>query len=469
MWRAVYGLLAAPAFVGTLVLALTALRAIAGQRFVDALIARGEHRFAYSGWPTHQGVWVNLHMSRFFRQLRRGLDRQRTATAPLPSLRSPAGALRIGCVAHFSGHLGFPASLFTARPAGVHLTIVDAVYRGVHAPYLRPLADTYVATELDTIEGITRAAGAINDARLDLLVNGDTRSGAYLLVDRISTPCIAHYCPGSDLLYHPRVGLQLNGQPQADYFVRDYRMFCGTTQRLLGPEMVVPFAGIYDARDITIGAGRPWREREPLIAFHGSLYKIARPDVLSALFELLAEDRELEFVMVGKGGAADQGRIARLAAEHGVGERVRVLPPFGAMRDASGAVADPGWLALKDLLSRARLAPNPWPVGGGSSRFEAYALGTPTVHMGVRFDPESWGRPQLSVTEIPHLLVPSGTAWSKAEYQALCRRCLRDEAFATKLIEEQTEVARAAADADGWWRQLLASHDLWRASTGRQH
>jgi len=461
-WRALYGLLAAPPVDSGLVLMLKGVRAILGQRAVDALIARGEHRFAFSGWPTHQPAWINLHMSRFFRQLRRGLDGHRPIAAPLASRSATDGTLHVGCVAHFSGHLGFPPALFAAKPAAVHLTLFDAVYTGARAPNLRRLADKYVAADLDSNQGIAEAAGAINDATLDLLVNSDAKAGAYMLLDQVETPCVVQYCPGSDLLYHPRVSMQLHGQPQADYFVRDYRMFCGTTRRPFGPYMVVPFAGIYDRRDIAIGCGRPWRQREPLVVFHGALYKIARPEVLSALFELLAEDRTVEFVMAGKERAAESARIREIAARCGVAKRVRVMPPFSAMRDGSGVVSDPGWAVLKELLSRARLAPAQWPIGGASARLEAYALGTPSVHMGVRFDRASWGRPQPSVTEIPHLLVPSGTAWSKAEYQNLCRRCLHDEDFATRVVQEQTVVAHRVTDAHEWWRQLLASHELWR-------
>jgi hypothetical protein len=460
-WRALYAQLDAPPVVGLLVGLLKAVRTIAGRGTALSLIARGEHRFVFSGWPTHQPPWINLHMSRLFQRLRRGLNGHHTPASPRAA-RPVDGILRVGCVGYFSGSLGFPPALFAAKPAGVQLTIVDSIYRDVRAPYLRPLADRYVEADLSTSEGIDAAAHDIDAAGLDLLLNTDAGPSGYALLDRVAVPCVAHYCSGSDLVYHPRVAIQLHGQPQADYFVRDHRMFCGTTRQPFGAYAVIPFAGIYDRRDISFDAVRPWRERDPLIVFHGSLYKAANPDVLATLCGLLAEDSALELVMVGKERASEGERIHDAAARFGVGARVHVRPPFSAMRDAAGDVSDPGWAPLKDLLSRARLAPNPWPVGGGSARLEAYALGAPCVHLGVRFDEASWGRPQPSVTEIPHLLVPAGTAWSVAEYAALCRRCLHDEAFATALMRAQTEVAERATDVAGWWTQLLASYDWWR-------
>src|SRR5207249_546271 len=117
--------------------------------------------------------------------------------------------------------------------------------------------------------------------------------------------------------------------------------------------------------------------------------------------------------------------------------QVRYEGSFSGLRGSDGHIDDPGWKRLVSLLGRARLSPDPWPVGGGSSRVESYLLGTPCVHMGVRFDPASWGRPQYSECEVPALLIPSGTAYSWDEYRSLCKKCLYDKAFADALVAEQ--------------------------------
>jgi hypothetical protein len=448
--------------------AVRLVRWVAGDRRTNALVARAEHHFVFSGWPTHPAHWINLHMSRFFQRLRRDLDGPRAPIAVVRArIRTGAcGTLRVGCIGSFSGHLGMPAALFAAKPASVHLTVVDLPYRGASAPYLARIADAYVCGDLTSPDGLARTAAAVNDAALDLLINTDASTGASRLLDRAGAACVAHYCAGADLLYHPRISVQLHGQPQADYFVRDDRMFCGTSRTFLSDDLVVRFAGLYDRRGIAIGTSRPWRDREPLIVFHGSLYKVARPEVLATLLELVAADRAVQLVLVGKDRSGETARIQQAAARSGVSDRVRIVPPFSAMRDETGAVGDAGWTELCDLLSRARLAPDPWPVGGASSRLEAYALGAPSVHMGVRFDSAAWGKPQPSVTEVPHLLVPAGTARSAAEYSELARRCLYDEAFATALVAEQTAVAVAATDERGWWSQLLAAHARWEERRG---
>ena len=461
-WRVVYGLLASTLAVRGLILILKAARLVAGAAAADRWLARIEHAFVYSGWPVHEPVWINLRMSSVFRRIRRGLDGPHPVVSAVPwRARSVDSPLRVGCVGPFSGALGFPPDLFRLRPAGVHLTVIDIAYEGRHAPYLAQSADAYVAGHLDTPAGIAAVATEVNAAGLDLLLNVNARSSAYDMLDRVRTPCIVNYCAGADLLHHPRVGVQLHAQPQADYFVTRNRMFCGMTRQVMSDDFVVPAAVLYDRRGIDLDAVRPWRARDPLIVFHGSLFKIARPDVLSALFELLAEDQDRECVFVGKERRGEGTRIREAAARCGVSSRVRVVAPFQSLRGEQGAVDDPGWTDTKALLQRARLAPDPWPVGGGAARAEAYALGVPTVHMGVRFEPEHWGRPQLSLTELPALLTQQGTAWSVAQYQDLCRRCLTGEVFATRLVEEQTALVRRVMDEGRWWSQLLDAYRLW--------
>src|SRR5688500_8509753 len=110
-WRALYGLLASGPFITGIALVLRVIRAFGGQRAADALIARGLHRFAYSGWPTHQRPWINLHMARLFQQVRRAVDGAHPVATPRPPRMSGHRPLRIGCIAPFSGHLGLPAAL----------------------------------------------------------------------------------------------------------------------------------------------------------------------------------------------------------------------------------------------------------------------------------------------------------------------------------------------------------------------
>jgi hypothetical protein len=197
------------------------------------------------------------------------------------------------------------------------------------------------------------------------------------------------------------------------------------------------------------------------MVFHGSLYKAASAEFLEELYALMQEDPTLEFIVMGAANPTALAFITNLAAERGVKARVHYDGGYNAMRDRDGQLDDLGWPRLLGHLARARLAPDPWPICGGSARFEAMMMGVPSVHFGVRADRDSWGRPQPAVFENPQLLVELGSAMTASRYRDLCRQCLYDEAFAEKLIAAQLEVAARTYDYPAYWRQLERLYGEW--------
>lgn len=459
-WRLLYGSMRWRPFTWCAVAVLTALAAMRGRGAAETLLGVLEMRVAYSGWPHHERGWVNLHGSRWTAEIRRAWSGRRGIRR-----RQPGSIQRIGCVGQFSGLLGFPKTLMAACP--IELVVADVGFRGQHAPALRDVAAAYDRFDFDDASRlpaeIDRLAGFLRAERVDLLVNIGAKQDFAALLDAVEVPCVANLCAGSDLFHHPAADIQLHGQPQADYFVRENRMFCGTTAAWFSDRFVLDLVGFMDPRGLRIEPGPSWASREPLIVCHGSMYKFARPAFLDVIYRLVAEDSNVRLVFFGKDNGSAVATITQYAERWNVSARVDYLGEFSAMRNDAGDIADPGWHTLVDLLRRARLAPNPFPLGGGSARFEAYLLGAPTVHLGVRLDPESWGRPQPSTVEIPSLLTRAGTAWSIDEYAALARRCLNDGAHADALAAEQLEKARVIADAPRWWRDVLEGHRRWIA------
>jgi len=465
-WRAVYRLLDSRAAVAMTSVALGMMRAVFGEMRALGLAAAFERRYVISGWPTHGYGWINLHASRFLVRVRRRLS----GGAPLTAQRAPRvrpARMRVGCFGPFHGLLSFTRELFEAFPAGVDLHLFDVAYAGRAAAYLAPTAASYAAFDSAAPDFAQRAARAITDADLDLIVNCSYKSDPTVL-DRIDTPCIANFCGGSDLLHHDKVGLQFHGQPQADYFVVGGQMFCGTTRAPFGRPIVAPLAGYYDRRDLPIAATRRWTDREPLIVFHGSLYKLAHRPMLECVLGLLRNDSALTFVFMGRDTNDALRRIEAAATAAGVQSRAVYEGHFSWVRDEQGGFRSEGWTRLRSHLERARLAPDPWPVGGASSRFEVYALGAPGVHMGVRFDQASWGRPQPGTVEVPHLLVAEATAWSPAEYRRLCERSLYEEGYATQVIDEQLRIARRLSDPRRLWVELFDGYAAWLRQHGRE-
>jgi hypothetical protein len=456
----VYGALDSRWLVALTAVGLSTAARIIGRQRADARLEAFESRFVFSGWPHHGYGWINLHASRFVSRVRRHGRRPSAAVKRVAN----RPRLRIGCIGRFRALLSFPHALFDGFPDGAELHVFDLAYDDVCGEYLSDTTPHY--TPIRATDEMRAAAAAINAADLDVLLNANGKRDALDLLDEVETPCVLHFCPGSDLLHHPRVAVHMNGQPQADYFFADGGILCGTTGRPLGPERVYPTRGYYEPRDIRFGPVKRWAARQPLIVFHGSLYKLAAPDVLRVLFEILADDRSLTFVVVGRDSRGARSRIEEAARRYGVLDRVHFEGAFFHTRSAEGGLSDPVWRQLLEHLANARLAPDPWPIGGASARFEAFSLGAPSVHMGVRHDPASWGRPQPAIVEVPHMMVPAATASTVEQYAHIARRCLSDARFADDVADAQQRIARELADPARLWLQVFDAYREWLVATG---
>jgi hypothetical protein len=458
-WRVTYALLGSRLMIACAGAILDSVAAIRGADARAHALGVFEQWFVYSGWPLYARGWMNIHMSRIAALLRRrGTP---VVARRIPSARSP---IRIAMVGRFVGLLGFPQELFDACPA--HLIVADIGHEGRFAPYLHRPDRDYAAFDLDAGTATPAAVAAfINGAGPDLVLNIGYKQEAFDILDHVDAPCVANYCTGSDLLHHRSVDLQYHGQPEADYFVVDGRMFCGTSRSYVPSSRIHTITGYIDPRGLLSSPRRrPWSEREPLIVCHGSLYKFAAAGFVSVLMQVLARNPAARLVLMGRDDGRALNAVQGAAGRAGVAGRVEYLGFFSGVRDANGGLPDPGWARLIELLGRARLAPDAFPLGGGSSRFEAYAMGVPSVHLAVRFDESAWGRPQAGTCEIPSLAAPRGTVRSIDEYAALCDRALADGAFADALAAEQLTLARNVGDARRWWAEILDGHATWLSS-----
>jgi hypothetical protein len=432
----------------------------------DHLLRRFASAVVFSGWPRQGPGWTNLHASRFLTRLRREVAGARPVArrAAVGRTRAP---LRVGCVAQFSGLLTFTKEHFEAAPDDeLELSVFDIEYQGHFASYLGSVCSQYTQFAPLTLAepgSIEALAAAVNAADLDVLVVLLRDPPAGELLDLVETPCIVEMCASSDLLHHPRVGFHVYPQPEADYFVRGRRLFCATSHSEYGPEAVWPGFFLYDTRGLEPASFLGFAERDPLVFVHGSLYKAASPPFLGVLFGLLERDRDLELVFMGHDNGRALDLIRSAAGARGVAGRVTYDGLFSPVRGPDGRVSDPGWLRVESYLRRARLAPDPWPMGGAASRVEAYRSRVPSVHLAVRFDPAAWGRRQHAIAEVEALAVPEATVTTPDDYLALCERCLYDPTTAESIVRAQLEVAERVTDGARYWRQLLDAYEWWRS------
>jgi hypothetical protein len=411
----------------------------------DGLLAELGELFVWSGWPHQTRGWINLDAARFLRRVRR--DGVRPAVKREP--REPDGPLRIGVLGAFSGLLTLTREHFEAAPDEVELHVLDLGYEGRHARYLEPVAASYATDDL------AEAA-----SELDVLLVVAWGAAADEVLDAARTPCFAALSTGSDLLHHEQVDFHLYPQPEADYFLRGEHLFCGTSRAPFGDELVYPAFFLYDRGGVE--PGPPWAEREPLVLVHGSLFKAASEPFLDAVLPLLHDGAEL--VLMGRAGEAELDVVRRAAARHGVPGRVHYEGAFSGARGPDGARDDPGWQKLLGYLRLARLAPDPFPIGGAAARVEAYAARVPTAHLAVRFDEAAWGRRQPSLLEVEALLVPEATARTPEEYRRLCERSLYEGDVVTAA---QASVCDRVTDARAYWLQLVEAHGDWLRRVSR--
>lgn len=459
-WRVLYRLLSREA---TVRLVAAVLRVRGG----EAALNRFAELLVWSGWPTHPRGWTNLDLSRLEWRVRRRL--RGSSSLPARPPRPAAKRLRVGIVGEFSWLINFSAAQLAPLADRVDTTVIDLEYKGRSAGFLADMPLDYVRVSTAGASSLAiaeRIAEAANARGLDLLLLLLGHRLAYPTLDLVDAPCVGNLPTGSDLLYHERVGFQVLFQPQADYFLRAGELFCGTSAAPFGIEGVERGFLVNDLRGIEPGPHTPWEEREPLLVAHGSLYKLATPSYLDCVFRLLEDDPALSFVFMGKDDGAALAAVRAAAARRGLGGRVVYDGSFGLFRsEDGGTLEDDGWRRLVDHLRSARLAPDYWPISGGATRFEAYALGVPAPHLGIRYDPAAWGRPQPTVLELSAQTLPLTTVFSFDDYLDLSRRCLYDADFAARAVSAQLEAVGLLADADAYWEQVLACYGRWLART----
>ena len=338
---------------------LDLIAAIVGPAASAHVLAVLEQWLVHSGWPIYERGWINLHMSRVVSGLRRR-GRPSVAKRP-PSSRLPP---RVAVVGRFVGLLGFPKELFDVCP--VELVVADISHDGRVASYLQRQDRHYAAFDSDRgAASPAEVAKFINQSGADLVINIGEKQEAFDILDHVDAPCVANYCAGSDLMHHRNVDLNYHGQPEADYFVVDGRMFCGTTRSVLPSSPVRAITGFIDPRGLLSHSRRPWADREPLIVCHGSLYKFAAAGFRDVLMQILVRNPAARMAVMGRDDGRSLEAMEAAAARAGVADRFEYLGFFSAVRGDDGALPDPGWQRLVDHLQRARLAPARFPSEAG--------------------------------------------------------------------------------------------------------
>lgn len=424
-------------------------------------------------WTVHRQVW--------------GLQ-QLPKRNPEKELERP---LRIGMYGQFVGLVCFQKEMFEGFPIDKDLFVYDIQtslgYRAewinhTHAHYrpvlIEKLIDSniklkgWINTDYSPIipdkatsyyDELHRVADLINKDKLDIFINARYgASDSFDLIDLIDTPCIINACTGSAVMNHSKLDFDIFVQPQADFFSMQNHMYCSWSHTIFKNKLVFDGPAFYSSRGIDSYNVASWEERENIIIFHGSLYKLSSKPVIECIFKLLQEDDTLEFVFMGRDDGQLQN-IMNMAKSKGVIDRVNYKGNLLPTIDVNGKVIGEGWEEICSWLKKARLGINPWPVGGGAALFEDYSAGVPSIVMGVKYEASNLGKKQDALVEVTCLKVPQGTAYSLNEYETLCRKCLYDKEYADNLVGKQLDIARSLSDAGLYWEAIISLYKNWLA------
>ena len=251
--------------------------------------------FVYAKWPKGYN-YINQHLLNLHQKMSRSVVKP-TGSIPARSASRQNSKIKVGFIGKISGLLGFHETLFENCPDEIDTYIFDIEYRGSYATKLQNSGCKYRQISRN-ITG-SKLGDIINSSKLDILISA-CGTESYSFIDYIDSPCIAIFCAGSSLLYHDKISFQFFTQPQANYFIDGHYLFSGFTRTHLLEQPIFSGYFPYDPRGVEKARITPWREREKILSFHGSLYKIANHKYLKTVFEIMEEDASLNMLIMGK-------------------------------------------------------------------------------------------------------------------------------------------------------------------------
>lgn len=403
-----------------------------------------------------------LHTYRFRLRVRRAL--RGLTCAPKRQPRENPTVLRVGMVGEMSCGGARPTSLITDFPEDHEFVAFDTGWNGVfndlqHGDNVRLVRHNLVWGDDTSLRAL---ANAINREELDAVIVANYDDGLKDdLVQLLDAPCIINFIMGEWPLGNPRVDYTLYPIKRLELTFRGSRIYSEITRRLDPTErFYIPHCHCFENCEASVAGQPPVASREPVMVFHGNLCKLYSPSHLDMLCELLAEDPALRFLYIGQG--PQQPLIQAYFRARGLDNQLI----YHGFIDRVRLSRQEYYQKLFSTLSTCRLAPSPWPQGGGLARLEAYLAGVPTVHMRLQRGGRLWRRGDMPLTDVPCLEVPSATAASIQEYKELCRRCLYDDDFARTVQLEQYAIARNVTDSRRWWQDTLESYRQWAAGSG---
>lgn len=364
---------------------------------------------------------------------------------------SSRNSLKIGLVGNLSGTSMTPVSFldFFAR-SNHRLYIYDISEVDFFAKKSMYHVSYRFLPGKDKWKNIEKICESINRDDLDLIVIADAMVFSSCIASRVKAKAVYYYSFGSGVLPKIRGLTNILCQPQVDFQARKYCLFSYNSMQNLEAARTILVAGYYDRRGIPVDPIESLSSDMKYVFYHGSIYKIVNYSFLKNLSRILSSQVNLKFIYVGHSTRRDLFRIKLYLLSLGIHKKCIYLPHNVYNQGEFGT--------LGEVLKKSLVFLNPWPVGAGAARFEAYSYKIPVAHLELTREHKFKKTKSNTVVDVLGFDTDLNANMSKTNYVDFVVRSIEDLDFRKKVIGEQFRKVEYLSSSTRWWNQVIEDY-----------
>jgi hypothetical protein len=364
---------------------------------------------------------------------------------------SSINSLKIGLIGNLSGTSMTPISFLDFFASSNHKLYIYDVSDGdalakkskYHYSY------SYLPGK-DKWKNLEEICDIVNRDELDLVVIADTMVFSSCVASRVDAKAIYYYSFGSGVL--PKISKLTNilCQPQVDFQTRENRLYSYNSMQNLQAARTILVAGYYDRRGIVIDPLNDSTKDIKYVFYHGSIYKILNYSFLKNVSQILSSQSDLKFIYVGHSTISEQLRIKLYLLFLGIYRKCLYLP--------HNVYGQGDFGVLGEVLGNSLVFLNPWPVGAGAARFEAYAYRIPVAHLDLSVQHKLKKSKLNTVVDVLGFKTELNTNTSKVDYVDFVIKSINDLSFRKKVVEQQCKKVEYLSSSTRWWNQVIEDY-----------
>lgn len=415
--------------------------------------------FGLPGLTFSRYGYDNVYIMRFCYLVQERFRIEKLGLVPMEKreLHLCEGRIKVG----FFGTLSTPnKDLFWNRPKNVDLYIYDVeTCKECLAPWLKTFAKKYY--RLSNIRAYSELVEEMNRDHLDILVHvGSFSDIKDVVFNQTNASKIVVYNTGTAISFNEKVDLDLMHQPQLYSRIKNNLFYCDILKKPFSNVRAMPINFVFNHRNIDMNSTIPLEERKHQLVFHGNLYKLDNQAVLKIIVDLLRSFPDYTFVYMGANQKPALEKIQRYFRKSGVLGQVKYMGNLSNTPDEMGNYKG-NQMELFTIIRESRLYIDPWPIDGGNTVYQAYALGVPCVSLKMDMDqPIRKLDKSRTILELNGLVTDLGPiARTPKEYEQQCYQLLLNDQYAESVIQAQLRTAKEISGQKAYerfWTAVLS-------------